>query len=109
MTHLLALLIFFAITTLTWFVGVAIYQSLLGRPDLRHDANFVGASCVSILLVTLISFAPFPWGYYFSLAVWALAARGMLELPWHRAGSLFVILAALSFLSRLAILGVSSY
>ena len=109
MTHLLALSIFFAITTLTWFVGVAIYQSLLGRPDLRHDANFVGASCVSILLATLISFAPFPWGYYFSLAAWALAARGMLELPRHRAVSLFVILAALSFLSRLAILGVSSY
>ena len=109
MTYLLAILIFLAITTANWLIGVAIYQSLLTGPGLRHDANFAGAGCASVLLVTLIFFAPFPWGYYFSLAVWALAARGMLELPWLRAIALFVILAALSFLSRLAILGVLSY
>jgi hypothetical protein len=109
MNHLLALLIFFAITTTTWFAGVAIYQSLLGGPDLQQAPDFVTTSCASILLVTLISFVPFPWCYYLSLAVWALAARAVLELPWFRAIVLFLILAALSFLSRLAILGVLSY
>jgi hypothetical protein len=109
MAHLFALLIFFAITAVTWFVAVATYQSLLGGPDLRQHANFTWTTFVSVLLVTLISFAPFPWGYYFSLGAWALAARGMLELPWLRAIPLFLILAALSFLSRLAILGVLSY
>ena len=102
-------MIFLAITTATWLVGVAIYQSLLGGPDLRHSPGFVGATCFSILLVTLISFAPFPWGCYFSLAVWALAARGLLDLPWHRPLPLFVFLAALAFLSRFAILGMPSY
>jgi hypothetical protein len=109
MNHLLALLIFFGITAVTWYVGVAIYQSLLGGPDLRKAPDFVSATCASVLLVTLISFVPFPWGYYLSLAVWALAARAVLELPWLRAASLFLILAALSVLSRLAILGVLNY
>jgi hypothetical protein len=109
MTYLLALLIFLAITTATWFVGVAVYQSLLGGPDLRHDANFAGAACASILLVTLATPVPFPAGYLLSLVVWWLAARNFLALPLPRAVALFLVLAALSFLSRLAILGVLNY
>ena len=109
MTYLLALLIFLAITTVTWFVGVAVHQSLLGGPDLRHDANFGGATCASILLVTLATPVPFPAGYLLSLVIWWLAARNFLALPVPRAVALFLILAALSFLSRLAILGVLDY
>ena len=40
-----------------------------------------------------------------SLGVWWLAAKLLLELPWVRPAALFGILAALSFLSRLAIRG----
>ncbi len=109
MTYLLAILIFLAITTVTWFVAVAIYQSLLGGPDLRHDANFGGAACASILLVTLVTPVPFPAGYLLSLVVWWLAAKTFLALPLPRAVVLFLVLAALSFLSRLAILGVLDF
>lgn len=55
--------------------------------------------------MTLASFIPFPGGYLVSLAIWWFAARLRLGLPWLRAAALFGILAALSFLSRLAILG----
>jgi hypothetical protein len=107
MTYLLALLIFLVINTGIWFVAVAVYRSLLAGPDLRHSPTFAGASTVSITLVTLISPVPFPAGYLLSLGVWALAAWGMMELSRPRAGVLFVLLAALSFISRLAILVAS--
>ena len=109
MTYLLAILIFLAITPATWFVGVAVYQSLLSGPDLRHDPNFAGATCASLLLVTLATPVPFPAGYLLSLVVWWLAAKHFLALPLPKAVALFLVLAALSFLSRLAILGVLSY
>jgi hypothetical protein len=108
MPYLAALLIFLAIAAATWFVGVAIYHSLFPVPDVRGNPNFTTASCVSILLVTLTSFAPFPWGYLFALGVWALAVWGILELPRLGGSVLFAVLAALSYLSRLAILGVLS-
>ena len=109
MTYLIALLIFLLITTAIWFVAVAIYNTLFTGPDLRRGPNFAVAGCVSILLVALISLVPFPAGYLLSLVVWGLAAWGMLDLPRLRGGVLFCLLAALSFLSRLAILGVLSY
>jgi hypothetical protein len=109
MTYLLALLIFLVINAATWFVAVAVYQFLLGGPDLRHSPTFVGASTVSITLVTLISPVPSPAGYLLSLGVWALASWGMLELSRLRAGVLFFLLGALSFISRLAILGALHY
>ena len=109
MTYLLALLIFLAIITATWFVAVAVYQSLLGGPDLRHDANFGGATCASVLLVTLATPVPFPAGYLLSLVVWWLAAKNFLALTLSRAVALFLVLAAPSFLSRLGILGVLDY
>lgn len=105
MSYLAALLIFAAVATATWFVGVAVYQSLFPAPDLRTDPGFVGASSASILLVTLASLVPFPIGYFLSLGVWAFAAWGILGLPSTRGGVLFASLAVLSFLSRLAILG----
>ena len=47
----------------------------------------------------------FPWGYVASLGLWWLAARNVLELPLPRAAVLFLILAALSFVSWLVVLG----
>lgn len=109
MSYLAALLIFAAVATGTWFVGVAVYQSLFPAPDLRSDPGFVGASCASILLVTLASLVPFPIGYFLSLGFWAFAAWGILGLPSTREAVLFGTLAMLSFLSRLAILGALSF
>lgn len=108
MSYLAALFIFAAVATGTWFVGVAVYQTLFPTPDLRSAPGFVGAGWVSILLVTLASLVPFPIGYLLSLGVWAFAAWGILGLPCTRGGVLFGTLAVLSFLSRLAILGALS-
>jgi hypothetical protein len=108
MPHLAALVIFALVTTAIWFTAVALYQQLVGGPDLRQNPNLAWASGVSILLVTLISFIPFPAGYLLSLVVWWLAAKPCLELPWGRAVALFLLLAALSIVSRLVILGVLS-
>ncbi len=105
MTFFIALVIFLGITTTIWFIAVALYQSIMGGPDLRQNPNFAWASLVSILLVTVISFVPFPAGFLFSLAVWWLAGKTFLELPFGRATVLFLLLAGLSIISRLAILG----
>jgi hypothetical protein len=105
MNSLVALLIFLVIAAVTWAVASALYQSCVGGPDLRQKPDFFGASAVGVGLVTLASFLPLPGGYLVSLAIWWFAARRLLELPWLRAIALFAILAALSFLSRLAILG----
>jgi hypothetical protein len=109
MVYLAALLIFALITVAIWFAAVALYHFLAGGPDLRQNPNFAGASAVSILLVTLLSFVPFPWGYLLSLVVWGLAAKAGLELPPGRALLLFLLLAALSMVSRMVILGVLSF
>ena len=59
--------------------------------------------------MTLPSPIPFPAGFLLSLVVWWLAAKNFLALTLPRAVALFLVLAALSFLSRLAILGVLNY
>ena len=58
----------------------------------------------AVVFVALTSLVPFPWGYLLGLVIWGLAA-GHLNLPGPCALALFLILAALSFLSRLALLG----
>ena len=104
MTVLIALLIFLGIAAATWAVGIALYQSWLGGPELRRQPGFFQVSAVAVGLVALSSPAPFPWGYLLSLVLWGLAAVH-LNLPWPRAVALSLILASLSFLSRLVILG----
>lgn len=108
MVYLAALLIFLVITTLTWFVALTVYQFLFPTTPLLSDPNFIGASVVSIFLVTLLSPVPFPAGYLLSLGIWALAAWGVFGLSWGRGGVLFGTLAVLSFISRLAVLGALS-
>jgi hypothetical protein len=99
------LVLFALVTTVVWFVAEALYHLLTGGPDLRHNPSFTAASAAALLLVTLISFVPFPTGYLLSLGVWWLAARHILELPMPRALLLWLLLAALSMASRLALLG----
>src|SRR5262249_5303569 len=91
---------------LTWAVGVALCQSWLGGPDLRQNPDYLGITTLAVVLVGLASFIPCQGGYLVSLVIWWLAARVLLELPRPRAIAPFVILAALSFVSRLAVLGV---
>ena len=95
MTVLIALLI---------FLGIALYQSWLGGPELHQQPEFAQVSALAVGFVALTSPVPFPGGYVLALVIWGLAA-GHLQLPWPRAVALFLILAALSFLSRLVILG----
>jgi hypothetical protein len=109
MVFLAALVIFALVTVAIWFTAVALFFLLTGGSDLRKNPNFASASGVSILLVTLISFIPFPAGYVLSLVVWWLTAKQNLELPSGRAMVLFLLLAALSIVSRLVILGVLSF
>jgi hypothetical protein len=109
MAYLAALVIFLGVATLVWFVAVAVYQALLGDPSLYRNPDFVGTSFASIILGTLLCFVPFPWGYFLTLGVWWLAARHILNLPLPRSLVLFLVLAALSFVSRLAILGALNF
>ena len=104
MTVLIALLIFLGIAAATWAVGIALYQSWLGGPELHQQPEFSQVAALAVGFVALTSPVPFPGGYVLALIIWGLAA-GHLNLPWPRAVALFLILAALSFLSRLVILG----
>jgi hypothetical protein len=72
MAYLAALVIFFLITVVIWVVAVALFQFLVGS-DLRLKPAFTNS--VAILLVTLISFVPFPAGYLLSIGAWWLAAN----------------------------------
>ena len=105
MPFLGAFLIFVVLAAVTWAVGVALYQSWLGGPDLRHKQDYLGIATLAVVLVGLASFLPSLAGYVVCLAIWWVAARVLLELPWPRAVALFAILAALSVVSRLAVLG----
>jgi hypothetical protein len=106
MAHLLALLIFLGIAAAVWAVGVSLYQSWLGGPALLRHALFWPTSALAVGLVTGLSLISFPWGYLLTVAAWLFAARNLLELPRHRAFALWLILSALSLLSRLVILGL---
>jgi hypothetical protein len=104
MADLAALAVFALVTVLTWLMAVAVYHLLTSAPDLRQTPSFGIISGGTILLVTLLSFIPFPAGYLLSLVFWWLAAKNFLELPLGRAVLLFLILAAMSMVSRLALL-----
>jgi hypothetical protein len=108
MTVLIALLIFLGVAAATWVVGIALYQSWGGGPELHQQPEFFQVSALAVVFVALTSLVPFPCGYVLSLVLWGLAA-GHLQLPWPRAVALFLILAALSFLSRLVLLGVLEF
>jgi hypothetical protein len=106
MVHLLALLIFLGSAAATWAVGVSLYQSWLGGPGLLRHPLFWPSSALAVGLVTCASFVAFPWGYVLTVGVWWFAARNLLELPRPRAFALWLILSALSLLSRLVIRGL---
>jgi hypothetical protein len=106
MVHLLALLIFLVIAAAVWAVGVSLYQSWLGGPGLLRHPLFWPSSALAVGLVTGLSLISFPWGFLLTLAAWWFAARNLLELPRSRAFALWLILAALSLLSRLVIRGL---
>ncbi len=106
MTFFLALFLLFGIAAATWAVGLALYQYLLGGPDLRDHPNFLAQSAVPLVVIAAWSFAPFPYGYFLSLVLWWVMVKLIFELPWPRAVVLFLILAVLSIVSRLIILGV---
>src|SRR6266545_3163813 len=105
MIALTALLIFLAIAALTWAVAIALYNTFVGGPDLRQHRDFWPSSAFAVGFVTVASTIPFPGGYLVSLGIWTVTVKCFLELSWPRATALVVILAVLSFLSRLAILG----
>jgi hypothetical protein len=99
------LLIFLAITVVTWAIAIALYQTFVGGPDLRQHPHFYQGSAVAVGLVTLAFPIPFPGGYLVSLGLWWITAKCLLELPLPRAVALFLILASLAFVSHLAIRG----
>ena len=109
MALIAALLIFMHIAAAIWLLAVAIYQSLTRETEVRRHPLFVGGSVLSVTLVALVWFVPFLISYPLSLAAWWLAVRGIFELPRGRAGLLFGLLAALSFVARLSILGALNF
>ncbi len=109
MAYLGALLIFLLTTIVIWFTAVALYHLLTDGPDLRQNPNFIVVNIGTIVLVTLSSFIPFSAGFPIALVFWWLAAKNFLKLPLFRALLLFVILATLDLVSRLAMSGVLSW
>lgn len=105
MTHLAALVIFAAISTVIWFVAVALYRSSIDGPDPAAAPKYGTVAAVTVGAVALTSLVPAPWGYLLNVAVWAAAVYGFLDLPPGRAAVLVVYLAIASFVSRLAVLG----
>ena len=100
-----ALLIFLAISAVSRTVGLALYQGFVGAPPLARDPAILYLSAGAVSLVTVLGFVPFPWGYLLSLAIRWRTARSFAGLSAPRGVALFLILGALSFVSRLAVLG----
>ena len=105
MIVLAALLIILAIRAAVWLIGLALYHAFLGEPNLRHHPRFTVTSLFAIGAATLWLLAPFPWNFWTLLPIWWIAVRYYFEMPWLKALVLFLILTALTFLSRLAIAG----
>jgi len=105
MVYVGALLIFLAITAAIWVIGLALYRAFLGEPSLRTKPHFWLICTIAVSIATLICFTPFPDNYFLTLVVWLVAVKGGFSLPWLKAAVLFAILAALTLLSRLAVLG----
>jgi hypothetical protein len=102
--YLAAFAIFLGISLTVWFVGLAVYRTYVG-PEPLVNPQLAVITCVSVGLATLFSFVQYPWGYLLTVGVWWFAARHLFELPTGRAVTLFLILSALSFVGRLAVLG----
>ena len=109
MVLLAALLIFLVLATVTWGTAVALFHTYLAGPDLRQNPEFLSRSAGTIGIVALTSFVPFPLGYLLGLIVWWWAAKSFFELRFALAVPLFLILAGLSFVSRLVVLGALAF
>jgi hypothetical protein len=104
-----ALLIFVALSAVTWVVSVACYKSTYTTgPDPSADPNYPTVAAGAVVAVTLTCFVPFPLGYFAGLIAWAGAVYGFLTLPAGRATVLVGYLAAASVVTRLLVLGVLS-
>lgn len=103
--HIVALLIFVALSAANWYVAVACFRSTSGASAGPNDSA-VAAGAIGA--VTLTCFIPFPAGFVAGLVVWAVAAYGFLPLSAERATVLFGCLAAASVVSRLVVLGLLS-
>jgi len=106
---LVALVIFVFLAWATWAVSAACYKSTFTEStDLTADPDSSTVSGCAIAAVTVVSFIPFPLGYFAALVAWGLAVYGCLNLSRCRATVLFGYLAAWSVVTRLVVLGVLS-
>ena len=106
MVYVIALLIFAALSAACWYVSVALYKSTLDAPDPAATPGHEDTPGIAVGAATLTCFLPFPFGYTAGLVAWGVAAFCGFGLSAGRAAVLFGYLAASSFVSRLAVLGV---
>ncbi len=106
MVHLLALLIFVALSSACWFVSVAGARGTGAGPDPAAAPHYRTTAAAAIGAAAVTSFVPFPAGYLLGLAAWAVAAFAGLGLTAGRATALFLYLAASSYAARLVVGGV---
>ena len=106
MPHLVAFLIFVALSAACWAVSAALYKNTLGDPDATMPPGSTATAAVAVGAAALTSFVEFPAGYVAGLVVWAVAAFAGLGLTAGRAAVLFAYLAVSSLLARLVVLGV---
>ena len=56
MPFLGAFLIFVVLAAVTWAIGVALYQSWVGGPDLRHKQDYLGVATLAVVLAPVFLF-----------------------------------------------------
>ncbi len=96
------LLLSLGVATASWLVAVTLLAFLPGGPDLRREPGFLGKSAEAVGLASLALALPYPVGYALSLLVWWLEARQTFGLARPRALALWLVLASLSLVGRLA-------
>lgn len=99
------LVISLIVAAVTWFVGVGLFNHFTGEPDLRLCPNFKLTSVVCIGMAGLSGTLPFPQDYLFTLFFWAVLPGHLLKLSGMNGMRLFMILAAVSLVSTLALIG----
>jgi hypothetical protein len=105
MASVAILFLLLAVAAITWLAGLALYQAFAGEPGLFKTPALLPVSTLAVILLTLASLLPAPWGYFASLGVRWRAAKYLLHPPPYKALALLAILAALALLERLAALG----
>src|SRR5690349_13464828 len=107
-TFLALLFLFLAAMAAVWAVALALYRALTGEAVAWRQPVAWFGSAAAVFLAALLFWVPQPCADGLTLAVWWVAARHLLGLSPRRSWVLVLLLAALSYVARLALVGAAS-